>query len=303
MAIIIDEKKKVIVQGITGREGQLRTKLMKEYGTNVLGGVSPGKGGMEVLGLPVFDTVYEAMEKLGEIDISVVFVPAPFVKDAAMESIDAGVKFLVLIPDRVPVQDVLEIVEFAKEKNATFLGPNTLGVISINKGILGMIGGNAKRAREWFKKGPVGISSRSGGITSAISYYICREGIGISTAVHIGGDPIIGLTQPEIMERFEKDPETRIVVMFGEIGTTQEEKVAEMMQKGKFTKPLVAYISGKGAKSGMRFSHAGAIIEGGKGTYESKVNALKDVGAILVDNFMDIPKKVKEIINGLKTGN
>jgi len=296
MSIIIDEKKRVIVQGITGREGQLRTKLMKEYGTNVVGGVSPGKGGMEVFRLPVFDTVYEAQEKLGPIDISVIFVPAPFVKDAAMEAIDAGIKFVVLIPDRVPVQDVLEIVEFSREKGTRFLGPNTLGIISVEKGILGMIGGNAQRAKEWFKKGPVGVSSRSGGITSAISYYICREGIGISTAVHIGGDPVIGLTQSEIMEEFEKDPDTKIVVMFGEIGTTQEEMVAEMIQEGKFTKTLIAYISGKGTASGTRFSHAGAIVEGNKGTYESKVNALRDAGAVVVENFMDIPKKVKEML-------
>jgi len=297
VSIIIDEKKSVIVQGITGREGQLRTKLMKEYGTNVIGGVSPGKGGIEVMGLPVFDTVYECIEKLGEVDISVIFVPALFVKDAAMEAIDAGVKFLVLIPDRVPVQDVLEIVEFSRERGASFLGPNTLGVISVDKGILGMIGGNAKRAQQWFKKGTVGVSSRSGGITSAISYYTSREGIGISTAVHIGGDPVVGLGQPDIMKKFQEDPETEIIVMFGEIGTTQEERVAEMIEEGKLTKPLVAYISGKGAQSGMRFSHAGAIIEGGKGTYESKVKRLKNAGARVVDNFMDIPKKVKEILN------
>ncbi len=159
-----------------------------------------------------------------------------------------------------------------------------------------MIGGRAQRAREWFLEGPVGVTSRSGGMTSAISYYLSKAGIGLSTIVHVGGDPIVGLAHPEIVERFESDPQTRLVVLFGEIGTTQEERVADLIEVGKFTKPLVAYIGGKAAKSGTRFSHAGAIVEGTRGSYETKVARLRQVGVHVVDAIADIPKKAKELL-------
>jgi len=262
LAILIDETKSVIVQGITGREGMARTKLMMEYGTNVQAGCTPGKGGQDVLGIPVYDSILEASEKHGVFDVSVVYVPAPLVKNAALEAIAAGVKLIVLVPDRVPVWDVMEIARAAEANGAQFVGPNTLGVLSVDKAVLGMIGGNATSAREWFKKGNVGVASRSGGITSSIGYYLCQSGIGLSTLVHVGGDPIVGLPHPSVMELFEKDADTEAVVMFGEIGTSQEEQVADLIESGKFTKPLVAYIGGKAATSGTRFSHAGAIVEG-----------------------------------------
>ncbi len=297
MSILIDEETRVLVQGITGREGRRRTRLMKEYGTKVVAGVTPGKGGQEVEGVPVFDTVYEAFEKVGDIDASAVFVPAPLVKDAAMEAIDAGVKLLLLVPDRVPIHDVLEISSFAKKRGARFIGPNTLGILSPEKSVLGMIGGRAKTAKEWFKKGPVGVTSRSGGISSAISYYISsRAGVGLSTIVHVGGDAVIGMPHPEICLLFEEDPETELIVMFGEIGGTQEERVAELMEEKKITKPVVAYIGGKGARAGTRFSHAGAIVEGNRGSHESKVKRLKEAGAFVVDNFFDIPEVVKSLL-------
>ncbi len=296
MAILIDENTRVLVQGITGREGMARTKLMKEYGTNVVAGVTPGKGGQEVLGVKVYDTVKEAVRETGGIDASAIFVPAPLVKGAAIEAIEAGVKFLVIVPDRVPVHDVLEIVSAARQNGASFIGPNTLGILSVDKAVMGMIGGRAASAKKWFKPGFVGVTSRSGGITSAISYYIAREGIGLSTIVHIGGDSVVGLPHPEIVKKFEGDPQTKLIVMFGEIGGTQEERVAEMIKNGEVKKPLVAYIGGKGAKEGTRFSHAGAIVEGGRGSYDSKVKALKEAGAYVVENFMDIPKVVKKVI-------
>jgi succinyl-CoA synthetase alpha subunit len=299
MAILIDENTRVLVQGITGREGAIRTKLMKEYGTKIVAGVTPGKGGMEIHGVPVFDTVEEAMESVGEIDVSCIFVPAPLVKDAALEALDAGIKLLVLIPDRVPIYDVLEIVKKAEEKNARFVGPNTLGLLSPGKALLGMIGGRAEMAKTWFRPGNVGVTSRSGGITSAISYYLTEAGIGQSTVIHVGGDAVIGLTHPEVLELFERDEETLLVVLFGEIGTTQEERAAELIETGKFTKPLIAYIGGKAAKSGTRFSHAGAIVEGGRGSYESKVERLKSAGAIVVENFTDIPKVAREVLKSL----
>lgn len=295
MAILVSEKSKVIVQGITGREGMIRTVLMKDYGTQVVAGVTPGKGGGEVHGVPVYDTVEEAWEKTGAIDVSVIFVPAGLVKNAALEAIDAGVKLLVIVPDRVPIYDVLEISRFAQEKEARFVGPNTLGLVSPGKAVLGMIGGRAERAREWFAAGDIGVSSRSGGMTSAISYYLTEAGFGQSTIVHVGGDVVVGLSHPEVMELFEKDEETQMVVMFGEIGTSQEERVADLIERGKFTKPLIAFIGGKAAKSGTRFSHAGAIVEGSRGSYESKVERLTKVGVHLADSVSDIPKIVKKL--------
>jgi succinyl-CoA synthetase alpha subunit len=293
MSILIDQDKRVLVQGITGREGQARTKLMVNYGTNVVAGVTPGRGGQEVEGIPVYDTISEAWEQVGPLDISVLFIPAP-------EAIDAGIKLLVIIPDRVPIYDVLAIAKRAKAAGARFVGPNTLGVLSPDKAVLGMIGGRAASARSWFFPGPVGVTSRSGGITSSMAYYLAQEGIGATTLVHVGGDAVVGLPHPEVMKLFEGDPDTKAVVMFGEIGTSQEERVADLIEDGAFTKPLVAYIGGKAAKSGTRFSHAGAIVEGGRGTYEGKVERLREVGATVVESFGDLPGATKEVLAKLR---
>ena len=295
MAILIDENKRVIVQGITGREGMARTRLMREFGTTVVAGCTPGKGGQEVLGVPVFDTIEEAKENVGELDISVVFVPGPLVKSAALESIAAGIKLLVLVPDRVPLYDVLEISEAASAAGARFIGPNTLGVLSVGRAVLGMIGGRAESARQWFKPGRIGIASRSGGMTSSTGYYLSQAGIGLSTLVHVGGDSVIGTPLPDVLELFEDDPDTDGVVMFGEIGGTQEERVAELIETKRFTKPLVAYIGGAAAKEGTRFSHAGAIIEGGRGTHEQKVKRLREVGAVVVTAFGDLPAAASRV--------
>jgi len=300
MSILIDQTKRVIVQGITGREGMVRAELMENYGTNVVGGVTPGKGGREVVGVPVFDTVTEAWEQVGPIDVSVLFVPAPVVKGAAMEAIEAGVRLLVIVPDRVPIYDVLTIAALARERRARFVGPNTLGVLSPGKAVLGMIGGRAASAREWFFQGPVGITSRSGGITSSIAYYLAKEGIGATTLIHVGGDAVVGLPHPEVVRLFEQDSETKAVVMFGEIGTSQEERVAELIANGEFTKPLIAFIGGKAAKSGTRFSHAGAIVEGNRGTHAGKVEALREAGAHVVDSFGDLPHRTKEVLQDLE---
>jgi succinyl-CoA synthetase alpha subunit len=296
MAILVNEHSRVIIQGITGREGVVRAQLMKDYGTRLVAGVTPGRAGQDVYGVPVYDSVLQAWEKQGPIDVSVIFVPAALVKNAALEAVDAGVKLLVIVPDRVPIHDVLEIAARAAEKGARFVGPNTLGLVSPGKAVLGMIGGRAERAREWFKPGPIGVSSRSGGMTSAISYYLTKAGLGLSTIVHVGGDAVIGLSHPEIMALFQEDPETRMAVMFGEIGTTQEERVADLVESGRFTKPLVAYIGGKAAKSGTRFSHAGAIVEGTRGSYETKVKRLREVGVHVVEAISDIPAKAKEVL-------
>jgi succinyl-CoA synthetase alpha subunit len=299
MAILIDRTKRVLVQGMTGREGMARARLMRDYGTQLVAAVTPGKGGQAVEGVPVYDTVREAWEAAGPLDVSVLFVPAPQVKNAALEAIDAGVKLLVIVPDRVPIYDVLAIAAAAREAGARFVGPNTLGVLSPGEGVLGMIGGRAQTAREWFKPGPVGIQSRSGGITSSMAYYLGQAGIGATTLVHVGGDAVVGLPHPEVARLFQADPDTRAIVMFGEIGGTQEERVAELVACGEVTKPIIAFIGGKAAKSGTRFSHAGAIIEGNRGTHAGKVAALRQAGVHVVEAFGDIPRVTRVVLEGI----
>ncbi|MFH1177768.1 MAG: CoA-binding protein [Acidobacteriota bacterium] len=296
MAILVNDTTRVLVQGITGREGRARTRLMREYGTRVLAGCTPGRGGEEVDGVKVYDTVAEAVEVQGGLDAAVIFVPAPLVKDAALEAIAAGIPLVVLVGDRVPVWDVLEIARAAARAGASFLGPNTLGCLSVDKGVLGMIGGRAESARAWFRRGPVGVVSRSGGMTSSTGYYLSRSGIGLSSLVHVGGDSVIGLPLPEIVLRFEADPETTCIAMFGEIGGSQEERVAELLAGGEVSKPVVAYIGGRAATSGVRFSHAGAIVEGGRGTHEGKVEALRAAGATVVEAFDELPAAVARVL-------
>jgi succinyl-CoA synthetase alpha subunit len=298
MAILVNESTRVLVQGITGREGRARATLMREYGTRVVAGCTPGRGGETVDGTPVYDTVQEAVEDQGAIDASVMFVPAPLVKDAALEAIAAGIPLSVLVGDRVPVWDVLEIARAAGRSGVRFLGPNTLGCLSVGKGVLGMIGGRAESARAWFMPGRVGVASRSGGMTSSTGYYLSRAGVGLSTLVHVGGDGIVGLPLPEVAGLFQADPDTDCIAVFGEIGGSQEERVAEMMASGEVTKPVVAFIGGRVATPGVRFSHAGAIVEGGRGTHEGKVAALRAAGAVVVDAFDALPAAVARVLEG-----
>lgn len=277
---------------------------MRDFGTNVVAGCTPGKGGEDVEGVAVFNTVSEAMNATGGADISVIFVPAKLVKSAALEAIEAGVKLLVLVPDRVPLWDAMEIAAAARSHGASFIGPNTLGVISPgtegNSAVLGMIGGRADSARAWFNPPKpsmtVGVISRSGGMTSSCGYYLSRAGLGLSTLVHVGGDSIIGMPIPDVALLFEDDPETDAIVVFGEIGGSQEERLAQLMNEGKVTKPVIAYIGGAAAKSGTRFSHAGAIIEGNRGTHAGKVKALREAGATVVDAFGDLPGQAVSIL-------
>lgn len=303
MAILIDETKKVIVQGITGREGQARTRLMLDYGTRVVGGVTPGKGGAEALGVPVFDSCSAAVATLGPIDISVLFVPATGVKPAALDAIEAGIRLVVLVADRVPVWDAMEIAAAAKAKGASFVGPNTLGIASPGKAVVGMIGGRAESAREWFKPPlppphgtGVGIISRSGGMSSSTAYYLGQAGVRISSIVHIGGDAVLGLRIPDVALMFQDDPATDAIVVFGEIGGSQEEELAELITTGRITKPVAAYIGGKAATAGTRFSHAGAIIEGNRGTHAGKVASLRAAGATVVDAFGELPEAVVSLL-------
>ena len=296
MAILLDEKTTMLVQGITGREGTARTRFMVDYGTKIVAGVTPGRGGTQVWRVPVYDTVEEAGKEHGPIDSSVTFVPGPAVKDAVMEAINGGIKTIVMPVERVPLHDILEMVFYAKQKGATIIGPGSLGVISPDKAVAGWIGGSEELARRVFKPGPVGVISRSGGQTTTVCWAITQAGLGESTAVHVGAEPIVGMSPAELLPLFEKDEETQAVAFFGEIGTVAEEEAAEIIKAGKFTKPVVAYISGASAQPGVRFSHASAIIERGRGSAQSKIEALTEAGVQVVNMPADIAPTLKSIL-------
>jgi succinyl-CoA synthetase alpha subunit len=296
MAILIDENTQVLVQGITGREAQIRVRLMKEYGTQVVAGVTPGRGGQTVEGVPVYNTVQEAKERHPGITVTSVFVPARAAKTAAFESIDAGINVITLHPERVPQQDMLEVIAYARRSDARVIGPNTIGLVSPGKSLVGMIGGRSDLAKEFFRPGPIGVISRSGGNTTTLAYYINAAGLGQTTAIGMGGDAFVGTTLIELLAEFEKDDETEMVAFFGEIGTSVEEDAAEFIKAGGFTKPFVGYVSGRYARSDVRFGHAGAIVSRGKGTAQGKVEALRSAGALMVDHFGDMGQVAKDVL-------
>ncbi len=296
MAILINEKTRVIVQGITGRTGQFATRYMLEYGTNVVGGVTPGRGGEKVWGLPVYNSIKELIDEHGPVDATVILVPPASVKDAALEAINSNIKLILIPTERVPIHDTLYILALARRKGIRIIGPGSFGVISPGKAVMGWVGGSLELAREAFKPGNIGVISRSGGQTTTISWCLSSAGLGISTAVHVGGEPVIGTTEAELLMMFEEDPETEAVVLFGEIGGVQEEEAAEVILDGKFKKPLVAFIAGRMLPSGIRFSHASAIVEGERGSAESKMKALSKAGVHIVDDPAEIPNVVKEVM-------
>lgn len=296
MAILLNENTTMLIQGITGREGTARTRFMMAYGTKVVAGVTPGRGGSEVWHVPVYDTVKEACKAHGPIDATVTFVPGPVVKDAVMEAVDAGIKLIVMPVERVPLHDALEMLAYAREKGTRIVGPGSFGVISPGKAVAGWIGGSEEFAREMFRPGHIGVISRSGGQTTTLSWAIGQVGLGISTALHIGAEPVVGMSPAELLPLFEEDKETHAVAMFGEIGTVAEEEAAEVIKEGRFTKPLVAYIAGAGVKSGMRFSHASAIVERGRGSAESKIKALREAGAHVVDRPEELAPTLAQVL-------
>jgi succinyl-CoA synthetase alpha subunit len=291
MAILINENTKVIVQGITGREGSRHTQYMLQYGTKILAGVTPGKGGQNVQGVPVFDTVEEALRKFPDINTSIVFVPAQFAADSVYEAIDAGIKLIVIITEHIPIHDALRFVNYAKKRGVTIIGPNCPGVVSPLKSKVGILPNHI-----YTKSGPVGIVSRSGTLTYEISYHLTQAGIGQSTVVGIGGDPIIGTDMIEVVRMFEEDPETKYIVVIGEIGGTMEERVAQYIGSGKVTKPVVAYIAGRTAPPGKRMGHAGAIVSMGMGSYESKVKAFQEVNVPVARTPTEVVKLIKKFM-------
>lgn len=280
MSILVNKSTKVIVQGFTGKEGSFHAEQCIAYGTNIVGGVTPGKGGTTHLDRPVFNTVHEAVKETGA-DVSIIFVPPAFLGDAIMEAADAGIKLAVAITEGAPVKDIMIAKAFANKKGMMMIGPNCPGIITAEECKIGIMPGFI------FKKGNVGLISKSGTLTYEASNQIVKAGFGITTAVGIGGDPIIGLSYKELLPMFEADPETEAVVMIGEIGGTLEIDAAELI-KEKIKKPVIAFIAGQTAPKGKRMGHAGAIIAGGKGTAKEKMDALAAAGAHVVVSPADI---------------
>ncbi|MCW3490083.1 succinate--CoA ligase subunit alpha [Dethiobacter alkaliphilus] len=288
MAIYLFDDTQVLVQGMTGNQGSFHTRQMVKYGTKVVAGVSPGKGGQELDGIPVYDTVAAAVEK-HRIDASILFIPAPFAKDAAFEAIDAGVKVLVMLPEHIPVQDAMEIMAFAKSRGTVVAGPNTFGVVSSGKCKIGIM------PNQFFVPGDIGVVSRSGTLCYEIVGNLTAAGYGTSTVVGLGGDRVVGLNFIDVLQEMEKDPETKAIIMVGEIGGSAEEEAAEFI-KANITKPVVAYLAGKSAPPGKRMGHAGAIIERGKGTFEGKVKALNAAGVPVAELPFQVPDLLAEAL-------
>ncbi|KIM03136.1 MAG: succinate--CoA ligase [Sulfurovum sp. PC08-66] len=289
MSILVNKDTKVIVQGFTGSEGTFHAQQCMEYGTQIVGGVTPNKGGQEHLGKPVFNTVKEAVSQTGA-TVSMVFVPPAFVADAVMEAADAGIELAVIITEGAPVKDMQMAKAYATKRGMKTIGPNCPGIITADECKIGIMPGSI------FKKGRIGLISKSGTLTYEGANQVCREGFGISTAVGIGGDPIIGLSYKQLLAMFEADSETDAIVMIGEIGGDLEIQAAAFI-KENITKPVVAFIAGQSAPKGKRMGHAGAIISGGAGTAAEKMAALEEAGVKVVVSPAEIGKAIKEVLS------
>ena len=286
MSILINKDTKLIVQGITGRDGAFHSSKMRAYGTNVVGGISPGKGGMEVDGVPVFNTVEEAVKATGA-NASVIFVPAPFAGDAILEASYAGVDLVICITEGVPVKDMIRVTPVLKQNGTKMIGANCPGLMTVDECLIGILPGNI------FKKGNVGLISRSGTLTYEVVDMLTQSGLGQTTCVGIGGDSVSGLYFKDLLEMYENDPETEAVVLIGEIGGDAEEQAAQYI-KDNMTKPVIAFIAGQSAPPGKRMGHAGAIISSGAGTAEEKIKAFAAAGVPVAKEPSEIPGLVKE---------
>ena len=285
MSILINKDTRLIVQGITGRDGAFHATKMKEYGTNVVGGTSPGKAGQEVAGIPVFNTVKDAV-KATNANTSVIFVPAAFAKDAMLEAADSGIKLIICITEGVPTLDVVEAYRYIRDKGANLIGPNCPGLISPDESMVGIMPTNI------FKKGHTGVISRSGTLTYEVVANLTANGFGQSTAVGVGGDPIVGLYFQDLLELFQNDPEPDSIALIGEIGGDAEERAADYIKRC-VTKPVVAFISGREAPKGKQMGHAGAIISSGSGTAAEKVAAFEAAGVPVARETSEIPTLLK----------
>ena len=289
MSVLVNKDSKVIVQGFTGNEGTFHASQMIEYGTNVVGGVTPGKGGTEHLGKPVFNTVADAVAKAGA-NVSIIFVPPAFAADAVMEAAEAGIKVIVCITEGIPVADMVKVKEYIKDKGARLIGPNCPGIITSDEAKIGIMPGFV------FKKGKVGIVSKSGTLTYEAADQVVRAGYGVSTAIGIGGDPIIGTTTKEALELFINDPETEAVVMIGEIGGSLEAEAARWYKASGSTKPVVGFIAGQTAPKGRTMGHAGAIVGGAEDTAQAKMAIMRENGINVVDSPADIGKTIAKVL-------
>jgi succinyl-CoA synthetase alpha subunit len=283
MTILIGKGTNAIVQGITGSQGAFHTQLMLEYGTKIVAGVTPGKGGSTMHGIPVFDTVKETTDRF-KVDASIIFVPAPFAKDAALEAISANLNPIIIITEGIPVKDEIQVMEYGKLKGTTIIGPNTPGIITPKECKLGIMPDHI------FKPGKIGLISRSGTLTYEIAASLTNAGLGQSTCLGIGGDPVVGLSFVDVLELFRKDPGTAAVAMIGEIGGNAEETAAEYISTTKYPKPIASYIAGRAAPPGKRMGHAGAIIMGKSGTAETKIDALRNAGVQIALKPSEIAK-------------
>jgi len=288
MSILVNKNTKLLVQGITGRDGSFHTQKMIDYGTNVVGGISPGKGGQTVHGVPVFNTVADAVKETGA-NTSVIFVPAPFAADAVLEAAEAGIELVIAISEGVPTLDMVRITPYLKKKGTKLIGANCPGLISPDEAMIGILPGSI------FMKGKIGLMSRSGTLTYEMVYQLTHSGLGQSTCVGIGGDPVAGLYYEELLQMFEEDPETEAIVLIGEIGGDAEERAAQYI-KEHITKPVVAFIGGLTAPPGKRMGHAGAIISSGTGTGAEKIAAFEAVGVQVARQPSEIPELLKKLM-------
>lgn len=296
MSILIDGDTKLMVQGITGREASEKLPEMLDYGTQVVAGVTPGKGGQEVEGVPVYDTVAEALEEHPEINASLVYVPHFAAKDAAFEAMENGVELVNIVTERIPTKDSWKIYRKSQEKGAKVVGPTSVGIITSEEAKIGPIGGS--EPEKVYKKGKIGVVSKSGGMTTETAHVIRQAGYGVSTAVDVGGDVVAGSSFADILRMFEQDTQTEAVVMFGELGGTYEEQAAEMVAKEEFSKPLVAFVAGKFTEKmpERNYGHAGAIIRGDRGKPSHKEKKLREAGAHVVDIHHEIGEKLEELV-------
>ena len=290
MGILVDAGTRAIVQGITGTQGSLHTQLMLEYGTHVVAGTSPGKGGTNVQDVPVYDTVQEAQEN-HVTNASIIFVPAQFAVDAALEALEAGIKTVVVITEHVPVCDAIQLMSYAKQLGAKVVGPNTPGIITPGKCKLGILPSNE------FAAGNVGVASRSGTLTYEIAAALTRAGIGQSTCVGVGGDPVTGLNFIDVLEMFREDPQTKAVALIGEIGGNIEELTAQYISKEHYPKPIVAYVAGRSAPIGKRMGHAGAIVMGKAGTAQTKIASFEAAGVQVAQKPSDVATLLAPLLN------
>lgn len=290
MGIIVGPNTAVLVQGITGHQGAMHTEEMLKYGTRVVAGVTPGKSGSTVHGVPVYDSVEDALAAHPEINTSIIFVPAPAAPDAVYEAIDSGIKSIVVITEHIPVHDTTRFVVYARARGVILVGPNTPGVITPPRVKVGIMPG------DYFTPGTVGLMSRSGTLTYEVSLELSRHGLGVSTAVGIGGDPVTGLSFEDVYRLFQNDEDTKAIVLIGEIGGNKEEQFAQFYSRLAERKPIVAYIAGRAAPPGKKMGHAGAIVYGRQGTYSSKVEALTSAGIPVAQTLTDIPRLLKELV-------